>query len=243
MNPKQLIKSSCKAIFGAAYKDKHKIVLESEPDFSDNSRCLYDYLIKNGYNQKYKLVWCVKNPEKFKDMQVQNVSFTSFRDKRYLLTYLYHIATAKTVIYTHATPPMIDTNKQTVACLWHGTPLKYMDFVKTDSPPFTFISSASQFCSDALADCFKITKDNIKVTGYPRCDILFEPTNALDKLSVDKSKWKKVILWMPTFRQSSQLNIFDAHQTKTGLPLIETSQQLTELNLKLKEQELFMIIK
>ncbi|MFZ2538907.1 MAG: CDP-glycerol glycerophosphotransferase family protein [Oscillospiraceae bacterium] len=243
MNPKQVVKSVCKFIFTMAYKDKNKIVFESEPDFCDNSRCLYDYMIKNKYNEKYKMIWCVKNPKNFKDMKVKNVSFTSFREKRYLLNYLYHIATAKTVIYTHATPPMINTSKQTVACLWHGTPLKHMNFIKTDTDPFTFIASASKFCSDALADCFQVSQEKIKVTGYPRCDTLFEDSNVLKKLDIDRGKWKKIVLWMPTFRQSSQLNIFDSHETQTGLPLIETSEQLTALNQKLQEQGLFMIIK
>ncbi len=243
MNPKKIIKSAFKSIFASAKKDENKIVFESEPDFSDNSKSLYDYMIQNNFNQKYKMVWCVKNPENFKDMKVKNVTFTSFRDKRYLLNYLYHIATAKTVIYTHATPPMIDTKNQTVACLWHGTPLKHMNFIKTDADPFTFIVSASEFCSDALANCFKVSHDKIKVTGYPRCDILFEETDMPSKLDINRIEWPKVVLWMPTFRQSSQLKIFDSHQTQTGLPLIETSEQLIDLNKKLQELRLFVIIK
>ena len=37
------------------FKIKNVIVFESNADYSDNSRAFYEYLIKNNYNEKYKL--------------------------------------------------------------------------------------------------------------------------------------------------------------------------------------------
>ena len=42
---------------------KDIIVLESHNDFDSNGGAFYDYLIKNGYNKKYKIVWMLKNPK------------------------------------------------------------------------------------------------------------------------------------------------------------------------------------
>ena len=37
------------------FKIKNVIVFESNADYSDNSRAFYEYLIKNNYNEKYKI--------------------------------------------------------------------------------------------------------------------------------------------------------------------------------------------
>ena len=36
---------------------KNSIVFTSTEDFSDNPRALYEYMIDNGYNSKYKITW------------------------------------------------------------------------------------------------------------------------------------------------------------------------------------------
>ena len=36
---------------------------------------LFDYLIENGYNKKYEMVWLVHDPSKYKEYQYENVKF------------------------------------------------------------------------------------------------------------------------------------------------------------------------
>ena len=42
-------------------KLKNIIMIESHNDFDTNGGAFYNYLIKNGYNNKYKIVWLLKN--------------------------------------------------------------------------------------------------------------------------------------------------------------------------------------
>lgn len=37
------------------------IIIESHNDFDSNGGAFYDYLIKNNFNAKYKIVWLLKN--------------------------------------------------------------------------------------------------------------------------------------------------------------------------------------
>lgn len=37
------------------------IVIEGHNDFDSNGGAFYDYLVENGYNKKYKIVWLLKN--------------------------------------------------------------------------------------------------------------------------------------------------------------------------------------
>lgn len=224
-------------------KSKKKIIFESNSDFCDNSRAFYEYLIENNYNQSYKLVWCVSDPKKFSNYKKKNVFFTSFRDPKYFLNYILHIGTAKTIIYAHAMPPFINTKRQDVACLWHGTPLKYMNFEEKGIDPFSFLLSSSEWCSKALCECFHIQKEKTNILGYPRCDLLFKENNSLAKLNINKDKYNKIILWMPTFRQNKEYNFNDSYKTQTGLPLIDNKDRLIELNEYLTTLNCLIIIK
>lgn len=40
---------------------QNMIIIESHNDFDSNGGAFYDYLIKNHYNDKYKIVWLLKN--------------------------------------------------------------------------------------------------------------------------------------------------------------------------------------
>ena len=54
---------------------KNRILFETNDDFTDNCRALFDYMVANGYNKKYELVWLVHEPEKYKKYQAENVKF------------------------------------------------------------------------------------------------------------------------------------------------------------------------
>lgn len=47
--------------------------------------------------------------------------------------------------------------------------------------------------------CFDVTSEYVLISGYPRCDLMFQPNDFLEKLKIDKDN-KKLVLFMPTFR-------------------------------------------
>lgn len=48
---------------------ENRILFETNDDFTDNGRALFDYLVKQGYNKKYEIVWLVHEPGKYKNMK------------------------------------------------------------------------------------------------------------------------------------------------------------------------------
>ena len=48
---------------------ENRMLFETNDDFTDNGRALFDYLIENGYNKKYEMVWLVHDPSKYKEYQ------------------------------------------------------------------------------------------------------------------------------------------------------------------------------
>lgn len=49
------------------------IVIESHNDFDFNGRAFYNYLVKNNYNEKYLIVWLLRNKNNAKRKKPKNV--------------------------------------------------------------------------------------------------------------------------------------------------------------------------
>ena len=84
---------------------ENRMLFETNDDFTDNGRALFDYLIENGYNKKYEMVWLVHDPSKYKEYQYENVKFIQNFKKdstiRRAEAYKYAL-TSKYIFYTQA---------------------------------------------------------------------------------------------------------------------------------------------
>lgn len=252
MNPRELVKAFGRGVNHFIPKRRHKILFESNSDYCDNTRAVYDYMVKNGYGEKYRFVWCVRDPKAFlpsdpkgvKDADgMTNTKLVTFQKKSGLLSYFFHMATSKYIFYTHYVPPFCNARVQTVVNLWHGTPLKSIRGHVHPSSLFNSLLSPSDYFDPILAESFDADPGQLAHCGYPRNDRLFEETDCLEKLGVRHGEFCSVLLWMPTFRRPADGAYQDADVTPTGLPLIETSAQLEELNTALRERNLCLIIK
>ncbi|MEL7596861.1 MAG: CDP-glycerol glycerophosphotransferase family protein, partial [Clostridiaceae bacterium] len=211
-------------------KNRYKIAFESFPDFSDNSMVLFMYMIENKYDDKYKLVWITGKkynkdlPNKIKSIEPnKNIKIVYKKSIKGILNFL----TSKYVFYTHG---MYFNSKvpksQIVFNLWHGMPLKNLGLLdnktQDDIPKFTYCSVNGDVFVDVFMKVFGVNKEKVKVLGQPRNDLLLKESNILSKLNIDRTKVNKIILWMPTYRQSNNINeIREEGKTKdSGLPLL-----------------------
>ena len=97
-------------------KKRNRIVIYSNWGFRDNIRTLYQYLVVNGYQDKYEII-CASN--NFYHLKKDNkVKFVSIYNG------LYYFLTSKYFFYSFGKYPIKPTKKQMVVNLWHGMPLK-----------------------------------------------------------------------------------------------------------------------
>ena len=75
---------------------KNAIILESNPDFCDNTRALFDRMIELKLNEKFKLIWFVNDQEKFSDIRIKNVYFIGSKQ---LIRRFYYNFFAKYIIF------------------------------------------------------------------------------------------------------------------------------------------------
>jgi len=168
-------------------KKRNRIVIYSNWGFRDNIRTLYQYLVDNGYQDKYEIV-CASN--NFYHLKKDNkVKFVSIYNG------LYYFLTSKYFFYSFGKYPIKPTNKQMVVNLWHGMPLKKIGNLENgmeniDYNFFTKLVSSSDLFTPIMKAAFNANDEQMLLVGNIRNDELFEENK-------DKN-----IIWMPTYRNS-----------------------------------------
>ena len=168
-------------------KKRDRIVIYSNWGFRDNIRTLYQYLVDNGYQDKYEIICASNNFYHLK--KDEKVKFISIYNG------LYYFLTSKYFFYSFGKYPIKPTKKQMVVNLWHGMPLKKIGNLENgmeniDYNFFTKLVSSSDLFTPIMKAAFNANDEQILLVGNIRNDELFEENK-------DKN-----IIWMPTYRNS-----------------------------------------
>lgn len=229
-----------------------------QQDVTDNARALYEYLLENGYNEKYQIVWLVSDPNAFRGKQSSKVRFVKAESKHGYssLRAYYYGATAAYFFYTNNTA---DLNRfrckgQITVNLWHGCGYKGATRKKNDIPRsktmewFDYALVPGPVFVKTKADYWDCPKEKVLPLGLPRYDWMLDSRNRkkdfLEKIFQWKDKNTKLILWMPTFRQSSLNGYAEAEiELPYILPSLEREEDLEEINHMCEKYDLLLVIK
>lgn len=179
--------------------NNNKVFFDSFPDYSDNCRAMSDYLLETS---DYKIYWAVKIIPTF-DTDAR-IHFVQKSDK---WKYIYHTLTSKYLFSTHGAFGWANPKRQMFVCFWHGTMLKRIAYMqdpirnKYSNRSPRYFSAPSEFYMPLFAKSFNRGVEDILLTGFPRIDFLLEDNDSFSKLGIDSSLYKKVIMYLPTFRQ------------------------------------------
>lgn len=223
---------------------KQKIVFESFSDFSDNTRTLFDYLVSNQMNKKYEMVWLVENPEKFKNIAIENVVFSYVQPQN---EYEYehmkrNIEDAKFLIGSNRNIKKFD-KRQIYLNLWHGTLLKKLNDYKIDNSDWDFLLCPSEFFADIYQRELHISKEKLIYFNNTRNDDLWIKDNSLGTLYPNQ-KFKKFILWMPTYRQHrTGSNVDSTREFTLGIPIFNNIEELNEMDKLLQKEDTLLMLK
>ena len=204
-------------------KKRNRIVIYSNWGFRDNIRTLYQYLVDNGYQDKYEIV-CASNEfyHLKKDTSVRFVSI--YRG-------LYYFLTSKYFFYSFGKYPIKPSRNQMVVNLWHGMPLKKIGNLESgmeniDYNFFTKLVSSSDLFTPIMKAAFNANDQQMLLVGNIRNDELFE-----------EEKDKNVI-WMPTYRNSNNY-----HDSQDAIIFSLDDNEFRIINKLLLEYEYHLYIK
>lgn len=220
---------------------KDIILIESHNDFDCNGGAFYNYLLKEGYHKKYKIVWMLRN--KTSQALPKNVSACYiFRPS---IRKAYYLCMAKYMTSDHYAMGRMRPDQ--VACyLGHGAiGLKAVKGKLTLPEALNCIPAPSEFLIPTLAHQRSLPYPNDKqvVLGFPVHDLFYDDTQG-DLRKITGKKYAKVILWMPTFRKSVDFDRNDSSaQLPLGVPILRDEQSCRALNVFLAEHNTLLILK
>ncbi len=224
-------------------KNQNKILIYTANDaLKDNSKAVYDYLISNQYHKKYKIVCCTKIQKNMLSETEQKTikigrGYKAVKFRPRFLGVIYFM-TAGHVLYSEGKIPIKPTQKQKVINMWHGIPVKKIGLLSNlhngNEFFFTYVCASSEFYRPIMAKAFGCPEENVCICGEPKTDRLYT-------LKTKKQGSIKLVVWAPTFRQSSYLGYNDSLMP-TFLPFIENSEW-EELNEAVKNRNIKLLVK
>ena len=210
------------------------IVLESVPDCSDNTKAVFDEMVRRKVNQKYKLVWLIQNP---------NHKIKGIRNVRCVLTKNpfknWYIFNAKCLISCNQ-KIQTSRNGQYSLYLGHGMPIKALRQAAPKTPEtITNWLAMSEKMAEVFSYEFNMPIESGVLLGYPRNDEFYKTRVDLHKIfSVE---FNKAIVWYPTFRQNH--GGISASDSNIALPIIHDPQKAIELNDFAERHKLLIVLK
>ncbi len=222
-------------------------------DYTDNAKALFEYMLSEHYNKEYKLVWLVKNPEDYGDIEEKydNVSFISFDwavsdDEELRGRYYENICLARFFFFTQASGfCRLRREGQTRVQLWHGCGPKAEHYPVRQENHYEYMTVTSKYYADLSRDDFGLRDDQMLITGLAKEDWIFHPKSSWNEI-LNIPKAKKYVFWLPTFR-----NTFDEvarynTNIEAGieeLQLFVDEKLLYDMDLFLKKFDVVLVVK
>lgn len=222
---KNRISNFIKRVLGFAFSFlplSRVIIFESAPDFSDNTKAVYDEMLKRGLNRRYKLVWLAFDNDsrlaKAKNVQVlRNVSKLDKIKKEYFL------CRARCIVCCNH---FIRKNDKRIPAFYltHGTPSKSTRNYYTIPSYIDYCTVPSEGVAEIYSYHLNFPIEKIYPLGFPRNDDLYRNVDIKTPLGTNCDK---IIVWYPTFRQMKKgLKTASTH----ALPVIHDAESAKRLN-------------
>lgn len=206
------------------------IVFESIPDYSDNTRAVFDEMIRRGLKNHYKFIWlCTKSNIVIPIEGVKCVHNRIFQ--------LYYIIRSKcliscnTFIYSFG-------HYQKAIYLCHGVPIKTFGYKAPAG--IDYVIGLSAVTNLIQSRELSIDVNKILTLGYPRNDSLYSKSRKEIGQFFD-GEFNKIIIWYPTFRQHCSSNIPSA--TKYSIPIIHNPEDAIQINEIAKAENVLIVLK
>lgn len=228
---------------GCVPKDSKMIFLRSFFPYRDNMQALLECILSGENTQQYKIVCSGFGFENYTDNNIQRVPLHNIKSFYYYCRAKYVFTDNGAFLNTPAIKNQIKVN------VFHGMPLKKIGNYCLDGveiPPkkaFTYSLATSFFFVPIIAEAFGNSEDEIIIAGEPRTDYFFNKNFELKmKFGIKKQNDEKLLVWMPTYRQSKYTNLLEGEKYEWGIPFLNLDT-IQILNSFLEENKMKLIIK
>ena len=174
------------------------VMFESHPDFTGNSKVIYDELIKCGYNRHHRIYWVIydeeKYNEKYADTSLPYNVFLVYRHGGMKSKFRRLTATArcKYIIDSNSYVHKV-RHKQVRLHLGHGMPIK----LKPDYTNYDKIGECDGYLTCGMwwkkvyTEGAGVPEDVLLPIGYPRNDVLVKGVDPFDEIDAELEMMKE----------------------------------------------------
>lgn len=239
------------SFFASLIPTKKIILFHSFPDVADNSFAMCRYLHLKGVDKQYSFVWLLSEYDKRDvfDSTLKKEGIKARLIKRISFRGIWSYIRARYVFVSHGLFDNIHLKQHTdkVVNLWHGMPLKLLGASEERGIPSStnsnYVISTSQLYKRIMAEAFAVDERFVIITGQPRCDLLFEPTDWFDSVGIDPSKYNSIGVWLPTYRKSIVGDIrVDGEYNDNGVSFLEEAD-MRRLDKFLVSENILLLLK
>ena len=217
--------------------------MESNPDFTDNTKKVYEKLLENKVNEDYKIVWFVDDYKKFNHIKEKNVKFINIIPGKNIINILkktYYLCSAKIIIDSNKYINKVK-KEQIRFHLCHGTPIKKVDDYSGSIGEADFILEIGDYFKKENSRIFKKNENIFLDLGFPRNDDLFSNIKVLKDY---KSKINnKIVVWLPTYRNHKNHKCSKDMILKYGLPCLNSKKEVLKFDKVLRDNNITVFIK
>lgn len=189
--------------------DEKLIVYESNPDFSDNSRGLYEYVKSN---TDYQSFWIVRDRQMAEILKQKGVdcALEDSEEAAEMIRRAHFLVSSSFDFAWEKQPGQIHVSA------WHGFPLKLIGFfdsasagpdgfhrLKVMTTKSDIITASSKLSQLTIAGMFAVDPRKVKDIGFPRNDLMYrEDARAnLKKMTEIDPEESRLIFYLPTMRK------------------------------------------
>lgn len=227
----------------AKKKLQNIIIIESHNDFDCNGGALYDYMIKEKVNKKYRIVWLVKN--RIPTNLPENVICFKLNKPNWKKNKM--ITLAKYLFFDECFIENCRSDQIVIYLTHGGITFKNVKGKIVIPEHISYILSPSKSYDKIMCENYSIPYPNNRMLhfGMPKNDCLFNNNDNSKELSkLTDCDYDNVFLWMPTFRRMAGTDRNDScRDYPFGLPLISSQNEFIKLSNYLIKINSFLIIK
>ena len=231
MMDKKRVLSIAKKIAYKLFSNRY-ILFESVPDMGDNTKAVFDEMVRRGVNKKYRLVWMLhkKNADY---PAIKNVIYAESGDKRRK----WYMLQAKGMICCNSFLSS-DNPEQRQFFLTHGMYVKCPTSYYTLPKEIQYCLSSSEDMKDLQAKALNVDREKMIALGFPRNDVLTQ--KPVDLHRIFGCDYDKIVVWYPTFRQHTSGM---GTGSKQSVPIIWDRDNAIRINEAAKKNRVLIVLK
>lgn len=217
---------------------RNVIIIESHNDFDSNGGALYEYLIKNGYNKNYKIVWFLRNRcPKSLPKNVMGVRYNRLSIRRW-----YYLCIARYIVWGHQVIEPIRKGQISIRTSHGPGGLKNTQLYDYIPESVTYVMTLSKEYSKIQFPSLYGSEKLVSL-GYPEHDVLYLKESCEIK-KITSNEYNKTIIWMPTFRNNMGGDRRDSvKEQPIGIPLFSSLNEYYKIDTYLRENNTLLLLK